>query len=154
MAYPVMCSEYLPQPVLAGAALRQAVAPRSSKKRCGSESSAIFVRFGMEVTDALIGKLSVLARLSFSTAEKAAIREDLARLIGFVEQLNQVDTTGVEPLVHMSDAVNRFREDVPGGQVDRSMALSSARDTSGPFFTVPKVIQKQTPGSAVPAPTN
>jgi aspartyl-tRNA(Asn)/glutamyl-tRNA(Gln) amidotransferase subunit C len=108
----------------------------------------------MEVTDALIDKLSNLARLSFSTSEKAAIREDLTRLIGFVDQLNQVDTTGVEPLVHMSDAVNRFREDTPGGQVDRSIALSSARDTSGPFFTVPKVIQKQTTGPGTPAPTN
>lgn len=108
----------------------------------------------MEVTDALIDKLSNLARLSFSTAEKSAIREDLARLIGFVDQLNQVDTTGVQPLVHMSYAVNRFREDIPGGQVDRSMALSSASDTIGPFFTVPKVIQKQSTGPVVPAPTN
>jgi aspartyl-tRNA(Asn)/glutamyl-tRNA(Gln) amidotransferase subunit C len=154
MAYPSMSPKCLPQPLLADAALLPKAGSRSSKKRCGSESSAIFVGFGMEVTDALIDKLSNLARLSFSASEKAAIREDLARLIGFVDQLNQVDTTGVAPLVHMSDAVNRFREDAPGGQVDRSTALASAKDASGSFFTVPKVIQKQTTGPAVPAPTN
>lgn len=104
----------------------------------------------MEVTDALVDKLANLARLSFSPEEKAAIREDLSRMIGFVDQLNQVDTTGVEPLVHMSDAVNRLRDDEPVGQVEREDALSSAQDKKGPFFTVPKVIQKQTAGSAAP----
>jgi aspartyl-tRNA(Asn)/glutamyl-tRNA(Gln) amidotransferase subunit C len=128
--------------------------PRSSKKRGGSESSAIFVGFAMEVTDALVDKLANLARLSFSPAEKAAIREDLSRMIGFVDQLNKVDTTGVQPLVHMSDSVNRLREDEPGGQANRNAALASARDTLGPFFTVPKVIQKQPAATADPAPSN
>jgi aspartyl-tRNA(Asn)/glutamyl-tRNA(Gln) amidotransferase subunit C len=108
----------------------------------------------MEVTDALVEKLANLARLSFSPEEKAAIREDLSRMIGFVDQLNRVDTTGVEPLVHMSDAVNRLRDDEVGGQVGRDEALASAKDAMGPFFTVPKVIQKQTAGSPDPVPSN
>jgi aspartyl-tRNA(Asn)/glutamyl-tRNA(Gln) amidotransferase subunit C len=96
----------------------------------------------MEVTDALVDKLANLARLSFSPEEKAEIREDLSRMIGFVDQLNRVDTAGVEPLMHMSDEVNRLRDDVPGGSIARSEALSSAQGATDQYFTVPKVIHK------------
>ena len=96
----------------------------------------------MEVTDALVEKLANLARLSFSPEEKAEIREDLSRMIGFVDQLNEVDTTGVEPLMHMTEAVNRLRDDVPGGSVDRAMALGTAEGATDQYFTVPKVIHK------------
>ncbi len=96
----------------------------------------------MEVTDALVDKLANLARLSFSPAEKAEIREDLSRMIGFVDQLNSVDTTGIEPLMHMSDEVNRLRDDVPGGSIGRADALGAAQGATDQYFTVPKVIQK------------
>jgi aspartyl-tRNA(Asn)/glutamyl-tRNA(Gln) amidotransferase subunit C len=96
----------------------------------------------MEVTDSLVDKLANLARLSFSPAEKAEIREDLSRMIGFVDQLNHVDTKDVEPLMHMSEEFNRLRDDVPGGSMDRSAALASATGATGQFFTVPKVIHK------------
>jgi aspartyl-tRNA(Asn)/glutamyl-tRNA(Gln) amidotransferase subunit C len=96
----------------------------------------------MEVTDALVEKLANLARLSFSPEEKAEIREDLSRMIGFVDQLNDVDTTGVEPLMHMSEAINRLREDVPGGSVVRADALGAAKGATNQYFTVPKVIHK------------
>ncbi len=96
----------------------------------------------MEVTDALVDKLANLARLSFSPAEKAEIREDLSRMIGFVDQLNSVNTTGIEPLMHMSDEVNRLRDDVPGGGISRADALAAAQGATDQYFTVPKVIQK------------
>lgn len=97
----------------------------------------------MEVTEQLVDKLANLSRLSFSQAEKMAIREDLSRMIQFVDQLNQVDTTGVEPLMHMSDAFNRLRDDVPQGSISTQRALSQSGGVKGPYFTVPKVIQKQ-----------
>jgi aspartyl-tRNA(Asn)/glutamyl-tRNA(Gln) amidotransferase subunit C len=100
------------------------------------------IRVRMEVTDALVDKLANLARLSFSPAEKAEIREDLSRMIGFVDQLNSVDTTGIEPLMHMSDEVNRLRDDVPGGSIGRADALGAAQGATDQYFTVPKVIQK------------
>lgn len=96
----------------------------------------------MDVTDALVDKLANLARLSFSAAEKAEIREDLSRMIGFVDQLNHVNTAGVEPLMHMSEEVNRLRDDVPGGSMERSAALGAATGSTEQFFTVPKVIHK------------
>jgi len=97
----------------------------------------------MEVNDALIDNLSNLARLEFSSAEKAAIKADLQRMIQFVEKLGELDTTGVEPLLHMSPETNVLRDDIPQASISRQEALSQAPATDGIFFEVPKVIRKQ-----------
>jgi aspartyl-tRNA(Asn)/glutamyl-tRNA(Gln) amidotransferase subunit C len=97
----------------------------------------------MEVNDALIDELSNLARLEFSTTEKVAIRHDLQRMIQFVEKLGELDTTGIEPLLHMSPSTDVLRDDVPGGSISREEALAAAPAPNGVFFTVPKVIRKQ-----------
>lgn len=96
----------------------------------------------MEVNDALIEDLASLARLEFNEKEKAAIREDLQRMISFVEKLNELDTTGVVPLLHMSGSENVFREDIPQGSIPRAIALKNAPDSDGVYFRVPKVIKK------------
>ena len=96
----------------------------------------------MEVNDALIDNLSNLARLEFSAAEKEGIKNDLRRMIHFVEKLGELDTTGVEPLLHMSPETNVLRDDVPHGSVTRDAALASAPATDGKYFEVPKVIRK------------
>ena len=96
----------------------------------------------MQVTDELVDKLARLARLSFDENEKKEIREDLQKMIAFVDKLNELDTTGIEPLIHMSKEVNILREDVVEGSVSAEEALKNAPARSGPFFTVPKVIKK------------
>jgi aspartyl-tRNA(Asn)/glutamyl-tRNA(Gln) amidotransferase subunit C len=96
----------------------------------------------MEVNDALIDNLSNLARLRFSAGEKEEIRTDLQRMILFVEKLDELDTTGVEPLLHMSSETDVLRDDIPGGSVSRAAALSNAPATDGTYFKVPKVIRK------------
>ena len=96
----------------------------------------------MEVTDELIDNLSNLARLEFNSAEKEEIRKDLQRMILFVEKLAELDTTGVEPLLHMSPETDILRDDIPGGSVSRAAALSNAPSTDGAYFKVPKVIRK------------
>jgi aspartyl-tRNA(Asn)/glutamyl-tRNA(Gln) amidotransferase subunit C len=94
----------------------------------------------MEVNDALIDNLSNLARLKFDITEKEEIKKDLQRMITFVEKLNELDTTGIEPLLHMSDEMNVLREDIPQGSVSRKEALRNAPMTDGVYFKVPKVI--------------
>lgn len=96
----------------------------------------------MEVNDALIDNLSNLARLRFNAGEKESIRHDLQRMIRFVEKLEELDTSGVEPLLHMSPETNVLREDVPHGSVSREEALAPAPVTDGRYFEVPKVIRK------------
>lgn len=95
----------------------------------------------MEVTDKMIENLSNLARLEYSPAERAAIKKDLQRMIHFVEKLNELDTTGVEPLLHMSPEINVLRDDEIMGSVSRQEALANAPATDGVYFKVPKVIK-------------
>ncbi|HZJ61687.1 MAG TPA: Asp-tRNA(Asn)/Glu-tRNA(Gln) amidotransferase subunit GatC [Chitinophagaceae bacterium] len=101
----------------------------------------------MEVNDALVDKLAHLARLKFDASEKEEIKRDLQKMIAFVEKLNELDTTGVEPLLHMSDESNVLREDEVQGSVSREDALKSAPVHDAQFFKVPKVIRRMTSDS-------
>jgi len=96
----------------------------------------------MEATKALNDKLAKLARLSFNEQQKADIRSDLERMIGFVDQLQALDVTGVEALMHRSKDENIWRNDIGRGEIPRQEALSNAPAHDEQFFTVPKVIQK------------
>lgn len=96
----------------------------------------------MEVTDELIDKLAHLARLNFKDEEKEKIKSDLQQMIHFIEKLEEVDTTGIEPLLFMTDEVNVLREDEVKGSVSREVALKNAPFKDEKFFKVPKVIRK------------
>ena len=63
-------------------------------------------------------------------------------MIGFVDKLKELDTTGVEPLLHMSTNRDVLRQDLPGSMLSQEEALSNAPDHDGTFFKVPKVIKK------------
>ena len=96
----------------------------------------------MQVDDALIDKLSKLAMLQFKEAEKEEIKEDLEKMIGFVDKLKELDTTGIEPLLHVTQEINVLRDDVPGNMLSREEALKNAPQHNGTYFQVPKVIKK------------
>lgn len=96
----------------------------------------------MEVNDELVDKLANLARLQFSDAEKQSVKSDLQKMIQFVEKLNELDTTGIEPLLHMGDGVNVLRNDEVKGSIERGEALKNAPMQDGVFFKVPKVIKR------------
>jgi aspartyl-tRNA(Asn)/glutamyl-tRNA(Gln) amidotransferase subunit C len=96
----------------------------------------------MEVNDELIDKLANLARLTFDPLEKADIKQDLQKMISFIDKLNELDTTGVEPLLFMTDEVNILRDDEVKGSVTREEGLLNAPLKDEQFFKVPKVIRK------------
>jgi len=96
----------------------------------------------MEVTDALVDKLAHLSRLEFNDADKAGIKNDLQRMISFVEKLDELDLSDTEPLLHMSSNINVLREDEVKGSVSREEALKNAPAHNDKFFKVPKVIKK------------
>jgi aspartyl-tRNA(Asn)/glutamyl-tRNA(Gln) amidotransferase subunit C len=96
----------------------------------------------MEVNDELVDKLAHLSRLKFDALEKEEIKNDLQKMIAFVEKLNGLDTTGVEPLLHMTDEVNVLRDDQVEGSITREEALKNAPEHDEQFFKVPKVIKK------------
>lgn len=95
----------------------------------------------MEVTDEMVKNLADLSRLTFNDQEKEDIKKDLQRMISFVEKLKEVDTSNVEPLLHMSEVVNIYREDNIQGSMEKSAALANAPMADENYFKVPKVIK-------------
>lgn len=96
----------------------------------------------MEVNDALIEKLAHLARLEFKDDEKEELKGDLEKMIGFFDKLSELDTTGVEPLLHVSENVNIFRKDEVKGEIPKEDVFKNAPLHNDAFFKVPKVIKK------------
>jgi aspartyl-tRNA(Asn)/glutamyl-tRNA(Gln) amidotransferase subunit C len=96
----------------------------------------------MKITDDIINHLAHLARLSFSDEEKENLKQDLEKMTGFVEKLKEINTTGVEPLLHITDAESVLREDEVNQTITKEEALLNAPHTNGNFFIVPKVIKK------------
>jgi len=96
----------------------------------------------MELTDEMVDRIAALAKLSFTAEEREEIRQDLARMIGFVDQLRALDLDGVPPLTHLSDTSGPGRDDIAGVGTPPASALQNAPSVSGPYFTVPKFIQR------------
>lgn len=96
----------------------------------------------MELTKEMIGQLARLSRLHIDEADAVQLTDDLGRMIHFVEKLQELDTTGVEPLLHMTDNVDVLRPDEASVPLARSVALSIAPDADDQYIYVPKVIKK------------
>ena len=96
----------------------------------------------MQVDNELVSHLAHLAKLNVAPEKMDKLVTDMQDLVVFVEQLNALDTSGTNPLMHMGDAVNVLRADEVGGSISRENALLNAPDTDGVFFKVPQVINK------------
>lgn len=96
----------------------------------------------MKIEPALIDKLADLSRLEFNDQERASIAKDLERMLAFVEKINELNTDNVEPLIHITQAVNRTQPDVPEPPVNRADALKNAPKKDSDYIRVPKVLQK------------
>ena len=65
----------------------------------------------MKIDNDTVDKIAHLARLEFENEAKEEIKKDMNNMLGFIEKLNELDTSNVEPLIYMSDEVNVLRED-------------------------------------------
>jgi aspartyl-tRNA(Asn)/glutamyl-tRNA(Gln) amidotransferase subunit C len=81
-----------------------------------------------------------LARLELSEEELALYTRQLGDILRYVEQLNEVDVSGVEPLAHGAHGANVFRADEVRPSIEREKALEAAPDSDGRHFRVPKVV--------------
>ncbi len=81
-----------------------------------------------------------LARLELTEPELELYTRQIGDILGYVEQLNEADVTGVEPLAHGAHGENVFREDRVAPSLERGAALGGAPDTDGQHFRVPRVI--------------
>ncbi|MHA7128289.1 Asp-tRNA(Asn)/Glu-tRNA(Gln) amidotransferase subunit GatC [Algoriphagus namhaensis] len=95
----------------------------------------------MKIDKESIKKIAHLARLEFDEEGVEKMSQDMSQILDWVEQLEEVDTEGIEPLTTMSSEVNVLREDEVGEHLDREKALSNAPKQDGVYFRVPKVME-------------
>ena len=95
----------------------------------------------MSVDKDTVKRVARLARITVSDEEAKALKGDLNTILGFVEQLNEVDITGVEPMTAVIPMRAKMRDDVvtDGEIADKVVANAPARAEA--FFAVPKVVE-------------
>ncbi len=88
-----------------------------------------------------IEHLSQLARLALTEEEKSRYGNQLDNILHYVEKLNELDTTGIEPTSHVISISNVMREDIETPSLSRDDALMNAPDKTDAFYRVPKIIE-------------
>lgn len=87
-----------------------------------------------------IKKVAHLARLELTAEEESQLSVDIEQILDWINQLDEVDTTGIEPVIHMHQNINSYREDIPNNDLTREEALVNAPQKDGEYFKVVKVI--------------
>jgi aspartyl-tRNA(Asn)/glutamyl-tRNA(Gln) amidotransferase subunit C len=96
----------------------------------------------MTIDKDTVEKVAHLARLELNETEKEEMIKDMSKILDFMAKLNELDTSGIEPLVYMTDDVNVLREDVIKQQITHEEALQNAPKHDEDYFLVAKVIEK------------
>ncbi len=103
-----------------------------------------------KVTVADVERVAALAHLQLASEEVEPMRRDLNAILGYVAELNQLDTTGIEPLAQASERMDgqasaghsALRPDLPAPSLARAVVMAQAPESDGVFFKVPKVIER------------
>jgi aspartyl-tRNA(Asn)/glutamyl-tRNA(Gln) amidotransferase subunit C len=95
----------------------------------------------MRIDTRQVGHIARLSRLSISEDEKKTFGSQLSNILDYIEKLNELDTSGVEPTSHVIELTNVLREDVLRPSLPLDEALGNAPDRSGKFYRVPQIIE-------------
>ncbi len=95
----------------------------------------------MAITIEQVEHIARLAKLEFTEEEKQRISRELSRILEYVEKLNELDTSRVEPLSHTTEMTNVMRPDTVTGSLPLAAVLNNAPSRQGNFFKVPKVVK-------------
>lgn len=95
----------------------------------------------MSLDKKTVQEIAVLSRLSVSDPESEELARDLSNILDLVEQMNSVDTSGIEPMAHPMDLAARLRDDVVTESDDRQSYQAIAPEVESGHYLVPKVIE-------------
>jgi aspartyl-tRNA(Asn)/glutamyl-tRNA(Gln) amidotransferase subunit C len=95
----------------------------------------------MSLDPATVRRIAKLARLHIEETDVPRIQDELNGILGWIEQLKEVDVDGIEPLTGAATMALRMRDDVVTEPDLREAVLSNAPDREGPFYAVPKVVE-------------
>ena len=94
----------------------------------------------MRITKEEILAVAHLARLEIADASIDAFSDQISSILDYIDQLNEVDTTGISPTSHAVFLTNAFRKDERKAHLGREEALANAPESENGFFIVPRVI--------------
>jgi aspartyl-tRNA(Asn)/glutamyl-tRNA(Gln) amidotransferase subunit C len=95
----------------------------------------------MSLDPATVRRIATLARIRVTEGEVARLQTQLNGILGWIEQLNEVDVDHVEPVTGAANMAQRMRQDLVTDGGIAEQVLANAPDRVGPFFTVPKVVE-------------
>lgn len=87
-------------------------------------------------------KVADLARIEIKDQEISGLTAEMNKILTFMEKLNEIDTTGVKPLVYMNEEVNVWRKDIAKHEITVADGLKNAAKHNESYFFVPKIIEK------------
>lgn len=93
------------------------------------------------ISDETIDYVGILAKLDLSHEEKEQAKKDMGSMLDYIDKLNELDTSKVEPMSHVFPVQNVFREDVVTNQDEREAVLANAPEKKDGAFVVPKTIE-------------
>ena len=93
------------------------------------------------ISDETIEYVGILAKLELSDEEKEEAKSDMGRVLDYIDKLNELDTTGVEPMSHVFPVQNVFREDVVTNGDDSENMLKNAPAERDNMYEVPKTVE-------------
>ena len=96
----------------------------------------------MKVDKELIDKIANLAKLEFDDQSIEKIKNDLEKILNFVDKLNEIETKNVEPLIYINEEVNNLRDDDIQASIHQEDALKNAPHKDSDYFKVPTVLKK------------
>ena len=94
-----------------------------------------------QISDDTIEYVGILAKLELSETEKEAAKQDMGRMLDYIDLLNELDTKDVEPMSHIFPVSNVFREDVVTNGDDREEMLANAPAKKDGSFKVPRTVE-------------
>lgn len=95
----------------------------------------------MKISKKEVEHVAKLARLELPEAEKDRLTDQLSNILTYVEKLNELDTTGVEPTAHVLDIKNVMRDDIAAPSLPQERALANAPEKAAGHYKVPKIIE-------------
>lgn len=93
------------------------------------------------INDETIEYVGILAKLELSAEEKEEAKKDMGRMLDYIDKLNELDTTGVEPMSHVFPVSNVFREDAVANADERDSILANAPQQKDGAFKVPRTVE-------------
>lgn len=95
----------------------------------------------MAIDRGTVRHVADLARLDLGPQGLERVERQLVAILDYIEQLRGLDVTGVEPMAHVGDFPNVGRADMPKPGLTNEEALANAPERTGPYFTVPRVLE-------------